>query len=103
MKGVFKNCTDVEGWIVAKAEYRRETEPIEPFVFPYDLGSFLNWKELMGQHWFLWGVPMPTSGDGIKWTVVEGCTQWALTEEQIEQKKSKKSIMLPVVAVMGFR
>eukprot|EP00123_Amoebidium_parasiticum_P009442 comp19477_c0_seq2/m.22686 comp19477_c0_seq2/g.22686 ORF comp19477_c0_seq2/g.22686 comp19477_c0_seq2/m.22686 type:complete len:373 (-) comp19477_c0_seq2:476-1594(-) len=100
LKGILRNKTDVEGWIVAKAEYR---ERDKPFVYPYDLGRLANIKQVLGQHVFLWWVPGPTQGDGIVWAVVEGCTQWTLTEEQVSQKREKRDMMVPVVAVQRFR
>jgi len=79
LMGAAKNQTQIEAWIVEKANNReRET----PFVFPYDLGSAVaNIKETCNRS---------LHSDGVDWTVVEGSDQYSLTEEQLAQKKAKR-------------
>lgn len=75
---VWYNQTQIEGWIMEKAERRQRSEP---FVFPYDLGPVQNFKE-----WFMkW-----YNGDGIEWTVAKGCDQYTFTREQLAQKAAKR-------------
>ncbi|XP_065910102.1 palmitoyltransferase ZDHHC6-like isoform X2 [Dysidea avara] len=85
LKGIIQNKTQIEDWIVAKAKRRRKNsaDPIEPFVYPYHLGYWQNFKEVIN----LSGV---ARGNGITWTIRPGCDQYTLTVEQLEQKKLKK-------------
>nr|XP_017005426.2 LOW QUALITY PROTEIN: palmitoyltransferase ZDHHC6 [Drosophila takahashii] len=83
MKVILRNQTEIESWIVKKAVFRRNAYPgnrIKAFVFPYNLGWWINCREV-----FL------SSGDGISWPVAEGCNQYTLTKEQLEQKKDKRA------------
>ncbi|KAH8379427.1 hypothetical protein KR009_004934, partial [Drosophila setifemur] len=80
-KVVFQNRTEIESWIIRKANFRRDEDPqnrIEPFVYPYDLGWRGNFMEVFS--------PI---GDGIIWPVRPGCDQYTLTCEQLAQKKDK--------------
>lgn len=84
MRSIIKNETGIETWIKDKAEYRDREEDEEDFVFPYNLG---RWKNLrMVLHW-----KTRPELNGIWWPVREGCHQYTLTEEQIKQKKEKRS------------
>ncbi|KAH8343523.1 hypothetical protein KR059_011985, partial [Drosophila kikkawai] len=83
-KVIFTNKTEIERWIIKKAEFRREAyypgKHMKPFVYPYDLGWRSNYRQMF--------VP---SGDGYSWTVLPGCNQFTLTVEQLEQKKEKRA------------
>lgn len=81
MKGILTNKTAIEGWIVEKADRHRHNG--EFFRYPYNLG----WKENFKQVITLW---QDYVGDGIMWPVTEGCNQFTLTKEQLEQKKLKR-------------
>ncbi|PFX16717.1 Palmitoyltransferase ZDHHC6 [Stylophora pistillata] len=81
MKGILTNKTAIEGWIVEKADRHRPNG--EFFRYPYNLG----WKENFKQVITLW---QDYVGDGIMWPVIEGCDQFTLTKEQLEQKKLKR-------------
>ncbi|KAH8235045.1 hypothetical protein KR032_007984, partial [Drosophila birchii] len=83
LKLIFSNKTEIERWIITKANFRRDVHPgkrIKPFVYPYDLGWRRNYLEVF----------MP-SGDGYRWPVRAGCNQFTLTVEQLEQKKEKRA------------
>lgn len=82
IRAVLRNRTGIEDWILEKAKYRR-TLTGEAFVYPYDLGYWKNWKQVL--NWSCAPV-----GDGIEWPVVDGCDQYTLTKEQLEQKQEKK-------------
>lgn len=66
-----RNRTGIEEWILEKANYRHENTG-EKFVFPYDLGTWENIKQVAD--WSCSPV-----GDGIYWTVRSGCNQYTLT------------------------
>lgn len=81
MKGILTNKTAIEGWIAEKADRYRPNG--ESFRYPYNLGRKENFKQVIT----LW---QDYVGDGITWPVVEGCDQFTLTKEQLEQKKLKR-------------
>lgn len=82
LRAVLRNRTGIEDWILEKAKYR-STATGKPFIYPYDLGRWANWQQVL--NWSC--API---GDGIDWPVVDGCDQYTLTKEQLEQKKEKK-------------
>lgn len=66
-----RNRTGIEDWILEKANYRYEGSD-KKFIFPYDLGTWENIKQ----------VAEPSCapiGDGIHWKVRSGCNQYTLT------------------------
>ena len=82
VKSILKNQTGIEDWIKEKADYRlRRSEAT--FQWPYDLGRWDNWKQVVG-------LSCRPSSDGIIWPVVEGCDQYTLTREQLKQKEDKR-------------
>ncbi|XP_029204999.2 palmitoyltransferase ZDHHC6-like isoform X2 [Acropora millepora] len=82
VKGILTNKTQIETWIVEKADDRLRFEG-DHFTYPYDLGWKENFKQVMPlRHNY--------NGDGITWPVVEGCDQYTLTREQLQQKKLKR-------------
>ncbi|KAL8602790.1 hypothetical protein ACOMHN_055173 [Nucella lapillus] len=83
MKSVIKNETGIESWIIDKALDRERTEEEGPFIYPYNLGCSLN----LWQVFTFTGRP---KSNGFTWDVVDGCTQFTLTEEQIKQKAEKR-------------
>lgn len=79
-----KNQTGIESWILRKARdrsYRRE----KGFIYPYDLGVKENCRQV-----FNWRESFNVIGDGLVWPVHEGSDEYALTREQIEQKREKR-------------
>ncbi|KAK9720390.1 DHHC palmitoyltransferase [Popillia japonica] len=82
VRAILRNRTGIEDWIIEKANHRRKnTESI--FIFPYDLGTWKNIKQVMN-------ISCQPIGDGITWELIEGCDQYTLTREQIEQKNNKR-------------
>eukprot|EP00116_Pleurobrachia_bachei_P013105 sb/3473367/ len=66
------------------------------FVYPYDLGSkWENFKLVINMSNF-------AHGDGYTWRVREGCDQFTLTNEQILQKKLKRSRMVEHKIVRSY-
>eukprot|EP00051_Salpingoeca_urceolata_P029574 m.490306 g.490306 ORF g.490306 m.490306 type:complete len:368 (+) comp27808_c0_seq1:218-1321(+) len=76
-RNILTNMTEIESWIVTKAQRRRREEP---FVFPYGLGWRRNINEFLRR----------ISHDGTDWTVVEGCSLYTLSMEQLAQKQAKR-------------
>lgn len=85
VKTILTNQTGIETWIVAKADRERYDEA--EFVYPYDLGAWNNIKQVIN-----WSQDYV--GDGIVWPVVDGCNQYTLTKEQLEQKALKRDRMI---------
>lgn len=93
LKVILRNRTGIEDWIIEKAYHRRsEIEP--PFIYPYDLGCWENFKQV-----FNWFGP---KGDGITWPVVKGCHQYSLTIEQKAQKSEKRLRTRPYTVVHRY-
>ncbi|CAH1176374.1 unnamed protein product [Phaedon cochleariae] len=82
MRSILKNRTGIEDWIIEKAAFRRRGTN-EKFVFPYDLGMRKNFCQVIN-------FSCHPIGNGKCWPVVEGCDQFSLTLEQIEQKNEKR-------------
>ncbi|XP_001358030.1 palmitoyltransferase ZDHHC6 [Drosophila pseudoobscura] len=86
LKTIVANQTGIEIWIVEKAIYRRYAigESEDSFVYPYDLGWWLNLKQVFNDE-------CQKLGDGIDWPVLKGCDQYTLTREQLAQKEEKRA------------
>ncbi|KAK2720246.1 palmitoyltransferase ZDHHC6-like [Artemia franciscana] len=82
LRAILRNRTGIEDWILEKAVARRK-ESQDAFVYPYDLGRMANWNQVVN-------FSCTPIGDGIFWTTKEGCNEYTLTIEQIEQKRLKK-------------
>ncbi|KAF9414775.1 hypothetical protein HW555_007407 [Spodoptera exigua] len=80
LRGIFRNQTTIEDWIVEKAQGRREEQGLPEFVFPYNLGWRNNVQLILQGSKF----------DGIKWPLREGCGEYDLTREQQAQKQDKR-------------
>ncbi|KAG5442800.1 Palmitoyltransferase zdhhc6 [Clonorchis sinensis] len=78
-----KNQTGIESWIVAKANHWRKEAGLQPFQYPYDLGRWNNLAQVI-----TWSGD--AVGDGVKWPLRVGCSEYDLTLEQIHQKQRKK-------------
>lgn len=82
LRAAWKNQTGIEDWILEKAEYRRKgTE--EVFRNPYNLGKWRNLRQVVT-------FTCAPEGDGIEWRLAEGCGQFDLTREQLDQKAEKR-------------
>lgn len=79
IRGILRNQTTIEEWIVEKAVGRREEQGLPPFVFPYDVGWKVNVKMVFGSEY-----------DGLTWPLREGCNEYDLTREQQAQKQEKR-------------
>ncbi|XP_056639609.1 palmitoyltransferase ZDHHC6 [Diorhabda sublineata] len=83
IRAVVKNRTGIEDWILEKAVARRRPSG-ESFKFPYDLGPIKNIRQVIN-------FSCQPVGDGImSWPTAEGCNEFSLTIEQIEQKQEKR-------------
>jgi palmitoyltransferase len=84
IKYIIKNKSQIEEWICEKAQYRRtNSKDLKPFVYPYDLGTITNIRQVIR-------CSFKPLGDGFTWPVKDGCTQYTLTIEQLEQKEDKR-------------
>jgi len=84
LRSVLRNQTGIEDWIIEKADYRRkENGDTQLFVNPYNLG---RWRNLFG----VLTLSCVPPGDGVRWETREGCDDYTLTREQLEQKKEKR-------------
>lgn len=86
IRAIARNRTGIEDWIIEKARFRSQKTGIK-FIYPYDLGCQENVKNFisLGFH------PAPEQQNcEIQWPVVDGCDQYTLTREQLEQKKDKQ-------------
>ncbi|XP_063237629.1 palmitoyltransferase ZDHHC6 isoform X2 [Bacillus rossius redtenbacheri] len=82
LRGIHRNRTAVEDWIVEKARARRgAADP--PFVHPYDLGWRDNCRQVLS-------CSCDPRGDGLSWPVRDGCDQFTITREQKQQKLEKR-------------
>ncbi|XP_013164649.1 PREDICTED: palmitoyltransferase ZDHHC6 [Papilio xuthus] len=80
IRGILRNRTTIEDWIMEKAVSRREEQGLPAFLFPYDLGWRCNLHFLLHSHRY----------DGLHWPLRLGCQQYDLTMEQIAQKEEKR-------------
>lgn len=70
-RSIMRNRTGIEDWILDKANYRYEGTD-KQFIFPYDLGTWENIKQVAD-------ASCAPVGDGIYWKVRNGCNQYTLT------------------------
>ena len=68
------------------------------FIYPYDLGFKENLRQV-----FDWGKTFNVLGDGLTWPVREGTDEYALTREQLEQKKEKRQRTVRYEAVKSYK
>ncbi|XP_037296535.1 palmitoyltransferase ZDHHC6 isoform X2 [Manduca sexta] len=80
IRGILRNQTTIEDWIIEKAAGRREELGLPPFVFPYNIGWKANFKMAL----------FSSQTDGLTWPVREGCGEYDLTREQQAQKLDKR-------------
>ncbi|XP_020282261.1 palmitoyltransferase ZDHHC6-like [Pseudomyrmex gracilis] len=79
---IVRNRTEIEGWILEKARYRRGNTD-NKYVHPYSKGWLFNVKQVIT-------LDCTPVGDGITWPVIDGCDQYTLTREQLAQKLDKR-------------
>jgi hypothetical protein len=76
LQGALKNMTQIEQWIVEKAEGRDRDSDEEPFVWPYCLGGRVaNLRETLVQS---------LSGDGVEWNVRQGADQCVCPPSRVD-------------------
>ncbi|CAH0729127.1 unnamed protein product, partial [Brenthis ino] len=92
IRGIIRNRTTIEDWILEKATCRREEAGLPAFVFPYDLGWKSNIDFLLHDSKY----------DGIRWPVAEGCGEYDLTIEQKAQKVEKAARARTYVARRAY-
>lgn len=80
-----RNETGIESWILSKARNRNHRRT-KAFIYPYDLGFKENLRQVFDWKEKTFNV----IGNGLTWPVREGTDEYALTREQIEQKKEKR-------------
>ncbi|XP_023949858.1 palmitoyltransferase ZDHHC6 [Bicyclus anynana] len=80
LTGFIKNFTEIEGWVLEKAKYRRRAAGLPAFVYPYDMGWKENLKLLLARDF-----------DGLWWPVRKGCSPKEMMDEQKAQKKDRES------------
>ena len=78
-----KHCGDSVVASLQAKHRRHHDQSLEPFVFPYHLGYRRNFTQVIN-----WSGRC--RGNGLEWEVVEGCFEFSLTAEQLEQKKLKR-------------
>ena len=96
LRSIFRNQTGIENWILRKAQDRNHRR-LEPFVYPYHLGFRENLRQV-----FNWRETFNVIGDGLSWPVAVGCDEYALTREQLEQKKDKRQRTVRYEVVKSF-
>jgi hypothetical protein len=92
-----RNQSGIENWILRKARdrnYRRT----KPFIYPYDLGFKENCRQV-----FDWTSTFNVIGDGLTWPVRDDTDEYALTREQLEQKKEKRQRTVRYEAVKSYK
>jgi len=83
IKCVSTNISGIESWILDKA--KRPRPEGEVFVHPYHLGWRRNLRETFCRK------EEYDDDEGTVWPVIDGCNQYTLTIEQIQQKNVKKA------------
>ncbi|XP_059052915.1 palmitoyltransferase ZDHHC6 [Achroia grisella] len=91
IRGILRNQTTIEDWILEKAVSRREEQALPKFVFPYDLGWRRNWA-----------LVFSSKCDGLRWPLKEGCGVYDLTREQQAQKVEKRLRSRPYTATRTY-
>jgi palmitoyltransferase len=71
MLAILRNQTEIESWILEKAQYRRDKTDAK-YVHPYSKGWFFNISQV-----FTWDCS--PVGDGITWPIIDSCDQYTLT------------------------
>lgn len=95
MKSIIKNESGIESWIIEKALDRDRDPEEEEFIYPYNFGCWKNLQQVFTTS----GMP---KSNGITWPVQEGCNQYTLTIEQIQQKALKRERTLEYFIIDKF-
>jgi palmitoyltransferase len=92
-----RNQTGIENWILRKARDRNHRRK-KAFIYPYDLGFKENLRQV-----FNWRETFNVIGDGFTWPIVNGTDEYALTREQIEQKKEKRQRTVRYEVIKAYK
>ncbi|CAF3817953.1 unnamed protein product [Rotaria magnacalcarata] len=97
LRSIIRNQTGIESWILRKARDRSHRRK-NPFIYPYDLGFKENLRQV-----FNWRETYNVIGNGIIWPVCEGADEYALTREQIEQKREKRQRTVRYSVIQSYK
>ena len=91
MRNVSQNVTEIERWIIQKANSARRRAGRDKFAHPYDVGCWRNAT-------FVWRE----AGNGVEWPVRDNCDQYTFTREQLAQKRRKRDATVPYVVKRDY-
>ncbi len=97
LRSIMRNQSGIENWILRKARDRNHRRT-KAFIYPYDLGCKENLRQV-----FNWKETFNVIGDGLTWPVRDGTDEYALTREQLEQKKEKRQRTVRYEAVKSYK
>ncbi|CAF0936672.1 unnamed protein product [Rotaria sordida] len=97
LRSIMRNQTGIESWILRKARDRNHRRA-KAFIYPYDLGFKENFRQV-----FNWRESYNVIGDGLIWPVRDGSDEYALTCEQLEQKKDKRQRTVRYEVVQSYK
>jgi hypothetical protein len=88
---MMRNVTTIESFENQSIESLQNAGVIpKDIIYPYDLGFFGNAREILGNFWYLWFLPLPPRGDGISFkTNSKTPVQWPPREYYLHKKYPK--------------
>jgi hypothetical protein len=97
LRSITRNETGIESWILRKARDRNHRRT-KPFIYPYNLGFKENFRQV-----FNWTETFNVIGNGLTWPIRDGCDEYALTREQLEQKHEKRQRTVRYEVVKSYK
>ncbi|CAF1075876.1 unnamed protein product [Adineta steineri] len=97
LRSIIRNQTGIESWILRKAR-DRDHRRVKTFIYPYDLGFKQNLRQV-----FDWAQTFNVIGDGLTWPVCDGADEYALTREQLDQKRDKRQRTVRYEVVKSYK
>jgi hypothetical protein len=97
LRSITRNETGIENWIIRKARDRNHRRT-KPFIYPYNLGFKENFRQV-----FNWRETFNVIGDGYNWPICDGADEYALTCEQLEQKREKRQRTVRYEVVQPYK
>ncbi|KAJ3336845.1 Palmitoyltransferase [Gonapodya sp. JEL0774] len=87
---IWDNTTTIETYETDRVKRMVNREKISPdrAVFPYDLGAFENFRNVLGRTWWAWWWPQPAVGNGLDWMVgpkARGLAKKFVDEDGVER------------------
>ncbi|KAG8853134.1 Palmitoyltransferase [Tulasnella sp. 330] len=70
------NSTTIEGWEKDKVATLIRRGKIREIKFPYNLGTLVNIRTVLGDSPLLWCWPQPMRGSGLSFPVADGTGKW---------------------------